>query len=85
MLFALSIAVTMAILALLGQEFEPALVLTLAALTTTGQLADLAAEVPLRYAELSTSVKMVLATVMVVGRLETLAILALFSPASWRR
>lgn len=85
MLFALSIAVVMAILALLGLEFEPALVLTLAGLTTTGQLADLAAEVPIRYAELSTSVKAVLGLVMVVGRLETLAILALFSPASWRR
>ena len=85
MLFALSIAVTMAILALLGQEFEPALVLTLAALTTTGQLADLAAEVTIRYSDLSTGVKAVLAIVMVVGRLETLAILALFSPASWRK
>ena len=85
MLFALSIAFVMAVLALMGLEFEPALVLTLAALTTTGQLADLAAEVPIRYAELSTAVKAVLALVMVVGRLETLALLALFSPAGWRR
>lgn len=85
MLFALTIAVVMALLALLGLEFEPALVLTLSALTTTGQLADLAAEVPIRYTELSTEIKAVLAVVMVVGRLETLAILALFSPASWRR
>ncbi len=85
MLFALSIAVTMAVLALLGLEFEPALVLTLASLTTTGQLADLAAEVTIHYADLSTGIKVVLALVMVVGRLETLAILALLSPASWRR
>lgn len=85
MLFALSIAVVMAVLALMGLEFEPALVLTLASLTTTGQLADLAAEVPIRYAELSTGVKAVLALVMVVGRLETLAILALFSPVAWRK
>ena len=85
MLFALSIAVTMAVLALLGLEFEPALVLTLAALTTTGQLADLAAQTPIRYAELGFEPKAVLAVVMIVGRLETLAILALLSPASWRR
>jgi trk system potassium uptake protein TrkH len=85
MLFALSIAVVMAVLALLGLRFEDALVLTLASLTTTGQLADLAAEVPIRHAELSPGIKAVLALVMVVGRLETLAILALFSPANWRR
>lgn len=85
MLFALSIAVTVAVLALIGMEFEPALVLTISALTTTGQLADLAAAAPIRYIELGGAEKVVLAFAMVVGRLETLAILALLSPASWRR
>jgi len=85
MLFALSISVIVAVLALLGLEFEPALVLTLSALTTTGQLADLAAAAPIRYIELGSPQKAVLAFAMVVGRLETLAILALLSPASWQR
>ncbi|MEF3047743.1 TrkH family potassium uptake protein [Pseudotabrizicola sp. L79] len=85
MLFALSIAVTMAVLSLLGLDFEGALVLTLAALTTTGQLADLAATRPIQYVELGSAAKTVLAVVMVLGRLETLAILALLAPSSWRR
>lgn len=85
MLFALSIAVTMAVLSLLGLSFEDALVLTLAALTTTGQLADLAASDPIRYVELGVAAKVVLAVVMILGRLETLAILALLAPSSWRR
>lgn len=84
MLFALSIAVTMAILSLLGLNFENALVLTLAALTTTGQLADLAASSPIEYNALASEAKVVLAAVMILGRLETLAILALLAPSSWR-
>jgi trk system potassium uptake protein TrkH len=85
MLFALSISVILGLLALLGLEFEPALVLTISALTTTGQLADLAAATPIRYGELGGAEKGVLAFAMVVGRLETLAILALLSPASWQK
>ncbi|MFN4153420.1 MAG: TrkH family potassium uptake protein [Paracoccaceae bacterium] len=85
MLFALSIAVSTAALSLMHLPFEDALVLTLAALSTTGQLADLAGAAPIRYAELDTVAKAFLAMVMVVGRLETLALLALFAPASWQR
>jgi trk system potassium uptake protein len=85
MLFALSIAVTVAVLALLGLDFEPALVLTMAALTTTGQLADLAAAAPIHYADIAAAPKIFLCAAMVVGRLETLAILALLAPSSWRR
>lgn len=85
MLFALSIAVTCAVLALLGLPFESALILTLSALSTTGQLANLAATEPIGYALLGPAIKVVLAGVMVVGRLETLAILALLAPSGWRR
>lgn len=80
MLFAVSIAVTVALLALAGVAFEPALVLAIAALTTTGQLADLGAAQPIVYADLSTSVKAILGLAMIVGRLETLALLALILP-----
>lgn len=85
MLFALTIAVTTGILALLGITFEPALVLTLAALTTTGQLADMAASSPILYADLGRTAKVVLAAVMVLGRVEILAVLALLAPSGWRR
>lgn len=85
MLFALSIAVGTAVLSLIGLQFEDALVLTLAALSTTGQLADLAGAAPIRFADLSAVAKVFLAVVMVVGRLETLALLALLAPSSWQR
>lgn len=85
MLFALSIAVGTAGLALFGLGFEESLVLTLAALSTTGQLADLAGTVPIAYGDLATGAKAFLAALMVVGRLETLALLALVAPSSWQR
>ncbi|MDO9638638.1 MAG: potassium transporter TrkG [Pseudotabrizicola sp.] len=85
MLFALSIAASTAALSLMHLPFEDALVLTLAALSTTGQLADLAGSAPIRYAALDGTAKVFLAMVMVVGRLETLALLALFAPSSWQR
>lgn len=85
MLFALSIAVSTAALSMMHLSFEDALVLTLAALSTTGQLADLAGAAPIRYVELDTFAKVFLAMVMVVGRLETLALLALLTPSSWQR
>jgi trk system potassium uptake protein TrkH len=84
MLFAVSIAVAVALLTLLGQPFEHALVLAIAALTTTGQLADIGAATPLAYADLSLGVKSVLGLAMIVGRLETLALLALVMPRRWR-
>jgi trk system potassium uptake protein TrkH len=85
MLFALSISFGTAVLALFGLPFENALILTLAALSTTGQLADLAGASPIRYADLGGLAKAFLAMLMVVGRLETLALLALFAPSSWQR
>ncbi len=84
MLFAMSIAVVMALLTLLGVEFQAALVLSIAALTTTGPLADVATADPIPYAGLSAAVKAVLAAAMVVGRLETLALVALIVPTGWR-
>ncbi|MCU0827485.1 MAG: TrkH family potassium uptake protein [Tabrizicola sp.] len=85
MLFAASIAVTVALLSLEGIAFEPALVLAIAALTTTGQLAELGAAEPILYADLSTNVKAILGLAMIVGRLETLALLALILPGRSRR
>jgi trk system potassium uptake protein TrkH len=84
MLFALSIAVGMAALSLAGLDFEPATILTIAALSNTGPLADLAADQPLAWAALDAGTKFILALTMVLGRLETLAIVALFNPEFWR-
>jgi trk system potassium uptake protein TrkH len=85
MLYAFTFAVVLALLSLCGLEFEPSLVLTVAAVTTTGPLATLAAETPIRLLELSPAVKLILAIAMVVGRMEILAILALLAPGVWRR
>lgn len=85
MLFAISIAAVMVLLSLTGVQFETAMVLSVAALSTTGPLAGVAAEVPISYAGLPGAAKIVLAAAMVLGRLETLAIIALLNPEIWRR
>nr|WP_247740252.1 MULTISPECIES: potassium transporter TrkG [unclassified Paracoccus (in: a-proteobacteria)] len=98
MLFASSIAVTVALVSIQQIEFETATILSIAALTNTGPLAG---AIPLTpafdgsagiasapwegWSGLPSLTKIVLAGAMVVGRLETLAILALFSPEFWRR
>jgi trk system potassium uptake protein len=80
MLFAVSIAVTTALLTLFGLGFEPALILAVAALTTTGPLAEVGTAAPIAYDTLGVGVKAILGLAMIVGRLETLAILALILP-----
>lgn len=85
MLFAISIAAVMLALSLTGLDFEPAVVLTIAALSTTGPLAGIAGETALAYSELTDAAKLILAASMVLGRLETLAIIALLNPEFWRR
>lgn len=84
MLFALTIAILVAALALVGIEFETALILTLGALTTTGPLTTVAASDPIALALLPAAAKAILGMAMVVGRLELLAILVLLAPDSWR-
>lgn len=84
MLFALSIAAVMMAVSLTGLEFEPATILSIAALSNTGPLAVVAGDAPLSWAALSEATKAVLALAMVLGRLETLALIALFNPDFWR-
>ena len=67
-----------------GVQFQNALVLSIATLTTTGPLADVALSAPIGYDQFPLSVKLVLGTAMIVGRLETLALIVLFAPAGWR-
>ena len=85
MLFALSIAAVMLMLSLTGVQFETAVVLTISALSTTGPLASVAAETPSAYSGIPDIAKAILAGAMVLGRLETLAIIALFNPEIWQR
>jgi trk system potassium uptake protein TrkH len=85
MLFALSIAAVMVLLSLTGVQFETSVVLAISALSTTGPLATGAAETPIAYSGIPDAAKVILAAAMILGRLETLAIIALFNPEIWQR
>jgi trk system potassium uptake protein TrkH len=84
MLFAMSIAVVMLAFALSGIDFEEGLVLTIAALSTTGPLTQVALADPIVLLQLTPVAKLVFAGAMVIGRLEILAIIALMNPSFWR-
>jgi len=84
MLFAFSIAIVMAAFSLAGLDFEDATVLAIAALSTTGPLVEVAGGDALRLDLLTDAAKIVFAAAMVVGRLETLALIALLNPDFWR-
>ncbi|WP_233270295.1 TrkH family potassium uptake protein [Chachezhania sediminis] len=84
MLYAMSLALVSAVLAALGSDFEQAIVLAIASLSTTGPLIEFAPEVPIRLVELGPWTKGVICAAMILGRLEALAIIALLSPDLWR-
>ncbi|SLN18384.1 Trk system potassium uptake protein TrkG [Pseudoruegeria aquimaris] len=85
MLFTLSVAAIMSALALTGLSFESSLVLTVSTLSTTGPLADIGGEFAVKFAFLDDWTRGILIISMVLGRLETLAFIALLNPALWRR
>ena len=85
MLFALSIAGVIVALAFAGLSFDEATIFAIAALSTTGPLVQVALDNGANYAALSVEPKAILIGAMVLGRMETLAIIALFNPDFWRR
>ncbi len=84
MMFALTLALFDLLLAVMGVGFEQAMLLSVAALSTTGPLIELATDVPIRLIDLSSGAKLTVCAAMVIGRLETLAIVALITPTLWR-
>ncbi|MDQ2088568.1 TrkH family potassium uptake protein [Marimonas arenosa] len=84
MLFAITLAAVSAVLAALGIDFENAIVLAIAALTTAGPLVTAGAETPILLVEIGAAAKLVFSAAMVLGRLELLAIIALANPTLWR-
>jgi trk system potassium uptake protein TrkH len=85
MLFALSLSGFTVIFAALGLSFEDAIVLSIAALSTTGPLVQIAPENSIGLLELASSAKLAFCAAMVLGRLEMLAIIALLTSDVWRR
>jgi trk system potassium uptake protein len=84
MLLLVTIGAIVLALAATGLGFEAALIFAIAALSTTGPLADVAGQVPLSYGALGDAAKLVLVVGMIIGRLETLVFLAVFNPSFWR-
>ncbi|WP_316013178.1 TrkH family potassium uptake protein [Roseobacter sp. HKCCA0434] len=84
MLFLATLAVTMLALTAAGLPFEEALRAGTASLTNTGPGYLILHDAPRRYADFAPVVHMILAGAMVLGRLETLALIALLNPGFWR-
>lgn len=84
MLFALSLALVSIALSAVGSDFEHSLILAIATLSTTGPLTEIAGNEPIVLTSLAPAAKFILCFAMVLGRLETLAIIALLSPNFWR-
>jgi trk system potassium uptake protein TrkH len=84
MLFALSLALVTMALTAFGATFEQAILMAIATLSTTGPLIQVAAETPIELAAFGAGAKAVLIAAMVLGRAETLAIIALLAPGLWR-
>lgn len=97
-LFAVSIAVVVMLVSIQRVSFDSATILSVAALSNTGQLTGSIPLMPVfegsagfagapweGWAGLPGFTKLVLAGAMIIGRIETLAILALMSPDLWRR
>ncbi|WP_223425823.1 TrkH family potassium uptake protein [Tateyamaria pelophila] len=84
MLFALTLALVTIALTATGVSFDTALVMTVAGLSTTGPLLEFAGDSPILLIEMNNTAKCIFAAAMVLGRLETLAIIALFTQDLWR-
>jgi trk system potassium uptake protein TrkH len=83
MLFALGLGAINAALALAGVGFAQGVVLSVAALTNAGPLADVTGIGG--FAGLDGPQRSILAAAMIAGRIELLVLLALLVPAAWRK
>ncbi|HRW14620.1 MAG: TrkH family potassium uptake protein [Rhodobacteraceae bacterium] len=83
MLFLVSLGILMIAFSLTGLEFDQSLALGIASLTTTGPaIRTLGGGAS--YGDLDSWARVLFATGMIVGRMETIVIIALFNPAYWR-
>jgi trk system potassium uptake protein TrkH len=83
MLFALTIAAVATILGAYNLSFEEAITLTVATLSNTGPLVDMATT-DISLPALEWDAKVILCLAMVLGRLELLAVIVMLSPDIWR-
>ncbi|MBL4807278.1 MAG: TrkH family potassium uptake protein [Rhodobacteraceae bacterium] len=85
MIFILGIAVVTALLSLTGLTFEKSLALSIAGLSNTGPLLFALGDPSANYANLSDTALSIMSAAMILGRLEALALIALFNPDYWRQ
>lgn len=85
MLFFLALLAAILGLTLSGLGFTDALIAASAALSNTGPAFEMVAGRPEGFAFLDAVQHSVLAVAMILGRIETLAVIALFNPDRWRR
>jgi trk system potassium uptake protein TrkH len=85
MLFAVSLCSAMVGFSILHIPFEAAFLLAISAITTTGPLLQSAFAQGVDLAQMSPQVKALYAVVMVLGRLESLALVALLTRDLWGR
>ena len=83
MLFLVMLALCALIFALLGREFEEAIVLSISSITNTGPLANASLGEEFSYSQLTDIEKILLCLAMIIGRLELLALITLISPNLW--
>ena len=84
MLFVISLALITLTLAGAGMDFEVALVSCISALSNTGPLIDMVLSESVDFSTIGTGSKLIMSFAMVLGKLEVLVLIALFTPEIWR-
>lgn len=83
MLFIIAILTSVLALTAAGLRFETAVVASIAAISNTGPALEMVSESGRSFADLTQTQRMILTVPMIVGRVETLALIALFNPDAW--
>jgi trk system potassium uptake protein TrkH len=84
MLFCLSLVISILAVSATGADFDTSLVTSISALTTTGPAAPYVLQNVSVYADLGPAAQTILAATMILGRVETLVVIALLNPEFWR-
>jgi trk system potassium uptake protein TrkH len=85
MLYIVAIFVAMFALTLTGLSFERSLVGAISSISNTGPAFALVAPGDIDFSRLSESQRVILAVTMVLGRIETLAVISLFNTDTWQQ
>ncbi len=85
MLYVLALVVSALALSMTGIETIDAMIASVSVLSNTGPAFPLLSEDNGAFVDLPSSGKLILCVGMIVGRMETLAVVALLSPAAWRQ